>query len=268
MSVKNRYRLSGAYGMIETVQISAAPKDARTLKDKDKWIRGDDTMNLFIDNADISAIRHIYEYYPVDGVSTNPTLLSRTGRAPFAVLREIRDFIGADELFVQAVSPDAAGMVREARRIVRELGEETLIKIPAVPEGYKAMKELEREGIRFIGTAVYTVMQGFIAAKCGAEYVAPYVNRIDSMGFDGVQVALDLQDAIDNNGLDSGLIAASFRNTQQVMELIRCGVKSVTVSPEVFAGLTGGAMIDAAVEKFSADFASLTGKGVTMENCD
>ena len=159
-------------------------------------------MKLCIDDANVAKIRKIYEYYPVDGVSTNPSILAKTGRSPYEVLKEIRSIVGDGELFVQAVSPDAEGIVREAHRIIRETGDRTLVKIPCVPEGFKAMKVLKAEGIRFIGTAIYTPMQGILAAKCGAEYVAPYVNRIDNMGFDGIKVSKEIHDAITANGLD------------------------------------------------------------------
>ena len=222
-------------------------------------------MKLCIDHADVAKIRRIYEFYPVDGVSTNPSILAKCGRVPYEVLREIRSIVGDGELFVQAVSPDAEGMVTEAHRIVKELGEATLVKIPCVPEGFKAMKALNAEGIRFIGTAIYTPMQGFLAAKCGAEYVAPYVNRIDNMGFDGVQVSKDIHDAIVRSGLThSGLLAASFKNSQQVLELVKYGVKAVTVAPDVIEGLVKNPAIDAALTQFTADFEGLTGRGGTM----
>ena len=176
------------------------------------------TMKFCIDDANVDKIRRIHEYYPIDGVSTNPSILAKTGRDPYEVLKEIRSIIGEEgELFVQVTAATAEGMVKEAHKIVAVLGKTTLIKIPCIPEGFKAMKQLKKEGIRFIGTAIYTAMQGFLAAKCGAEYVAPYVNRIDNMGFDGVQVSKDIHDAITANGLDSGLLAASFKNSQQVL---------------------------------------------------
>ena len=225
-------------------------------------------MKLCVDHADAGEIRRLCALYPIDGVSTNPTILLRCGRPPYEVLREIRDIIGPDgELFVQAVSPDAEGMAREARRITRELGDATLVKIPCVPEGYRAMKLLRRDGVRFIGTAVYTAMQGFLAAKCGAEYVAPYINRIDSLGFDGVQTARDLHEAIRAAGFDSGLLAASFKNTRQVLELVRCGVKAVTLAPEIFDAMGGGPAAERAVLRFQEDFETLAGAGATMENC-
>ena len=225
-------------------------------------------MKLCIDDANVAKIRKIYEYFPVDGVSTNPSILAKTGRPPYEVLKEIRSIVGDGELFVQAVSPDAEGIVREAHRIVKETGDRTLVKIPCVPEGFKAMKALKAEGIRFIGTAIYTPMQGILAAKCGAEYVAPYVNRIDNMGFDGIKVSKEIHDAITANGLDhSGLLAASFKNSQQVLDLVRYGVKAVTVAPDVIEGLVKNAAIDAAIAQFNSDFAGLVGEGRTMEDC-
>ena len=230
-------------------------------------------MKFCIDDANVEKIRRIYEYYPIDGVSTNPTILAKSGREPYEVLKEIRSIIGEDgELFVQVTAEKAEGMVEEAHKIVEVLGKTTLIKIPCVPEGFKAMKQLKKEGIRFIGTAIYTAMQGFLAAKCGAEYVAPYVNRIDNMGFDGVQVAKeqvakDIHDAITANGLDSGLLAASFKNSQQVLELTKYGVKAVTVAPDVIDALVKNAAIDAAIAQFTNDFSGLVGEGKTMADC-
>ena len=225
-------------------------------------------MKLCIDDANIEKIKHIYEFYPVDGVSTNPSILAKTGRNPYEVLKEIRSIIGDEgELFVQACGTDADTMVKEAERIVAEVGRSTLIKIPCTPEGFKAMMELKKRGIRFIGTAIYTAMQGFLAAKCGAEYVAPYVNRIDNMGFDGVQVAKDIHDAITAAGYNSGLLAASFKNSQQILELAKYGVKAVTAAPDVIEALVKNAAIDAAVEQFNKDFQGLVGQGKTMLDC-
>lgn len=225
-------------------------------------------MKLCIDHADVNAIRRIYEYYPIDGVSTNPTILAKSGREPYEVLKEIREIIGDDgELFVQVVAATAEGMVEDAYRIIKETGKNTLVKIPCVPEGFKAMKFLKKEGIRFIGTAIYTPMQAFIAAKCGAEYVAPYVNRIDNMGFDGVQVSKDIHDIMVNNNLDCGLLAASFKNSQQVLELAKYGVKAATVAPDVIDGMFKNPAIDAAVVQFNKDFEGLVGPGKTMKDC-
>ena len=226
-------------------------------------------MKLCIDSADVDEIRRICEYYPIDGVSTNPSILAKSGRQPYDVLKEIRSIIGDEkELFVQVISYDAEGMIEEAHRIIAELGEMTLIKIPATPEGFKAMKQLHKENIRFISTAVYAPMQGILSAKCGAEYVAPYVNRIDNLGYDGVRVAMQIHDAINNNHLDSGLLAASFKNCGQVLALMEYGVKAVTVPPEIFDLFVKNNEVDLAIDRFVKDFEGLCGEGKTMSDCE
>lgn len=140
-------------------------------------------MKLIIDDANIELIKRVYEFYPIDGVTTNPSILAKSGRSPYEVLKEIRAFIGDNtQLHVQAVAKDAAGMIEDAHRIVKELGAATYVKIPSVPEGFKAMKALKAENIRITATAIYTPMQAYLAAKCGADYAAPYINRIDNMG--------------------------------------------------------------------------------------
>lgn len=222
-------------------------------------------MKLCVDIADVAEIKRIYDLYPVDGVSTNPSILAKSGRPPFEVLKEIRQVVGQDgELFVQVVATDAEGMMKDARRIVKELGANTVVKIPCVPQGYKAMMQCKKEGIRTLGTAIYTAMQGYLAAKAGADYVAPYVNRIDNMGFDGVQVAKDIHDIIEQSGYPCELLAASFKNSQQVLELAKYGAGAVTVAPDVIDQFVKNAAIDAAIKAFSDDFAGLAGAGKTM----
>lgn len=222
-------------------------------------------MQLLIDNADIKAIEKIYEFYPVDGVTTNPSILAHTGRQPFEVLKEIRALIGKDaDLHVQAVAADAAGMAEDARRIVRELGENTYIKIPSLPEGFKAMGALKKEGMRVTATAIYAPMQAFLAAKAGADYAAPYVNRIDNFGYDGIAVAKKIHDIFKANGLRTEVLAASFKNSQQVQALVEYGVGAVTAAPDILEGLVKNVAVEAAVQDFVADFGSLTAPGRTM----
>ena len=223
-------------------------------------------MKLLIDDAHIDAIEKICEFYPVAGVTTNPTILSKIGGNPFDTLKEIREFLGEDkELHVQAVNRNAEKIVEEARHIVKILGANTYVKIPAVPEGFKAMKILvETSEIPFTATAIYTPMQAFIAGQCGASYAAPYVNRIDNMGFNGLTVARDIQQIFEKNSMETEVIAASFKNSQQVLELCKCGIGAATLSPEIFTALVKNSAIDSAVEDFIADFESFAGKDKTM----
>ena len=225
-------------------------------------------MKLIIDDAHIEQIKQIYEYYPVDGVTTNPTILAKIGRNPFEVLHEIRNFIGTDaELHVQVISRHAAGMISDAHRIVEELGDNTYVKVPSVQEGFKAMKILAGEGINVTATAIYTPMQAFLAAKSGAVYAAPYINRIDNMGYDGIAIAQHIHDIFMNNNLRAEVIAASFKNSQQMLELAEYGIGASTASPDVILALVKNEAINSAVDKFIEDFETLVGKGKTMADC-
>lgn len=225
-------------------------------------------MKLIIDDAHMDQIKKIYEFYPVDGVTTNPSILAKSGRNPYEVLKEIRTFIGDEaELHVQAVAGTAEGMVEDAHRIVSELGQNTYVKIPSVPEGFKAMKVLKGEGIFITATAIYTPLQAFLAGKCGASYAAPYINRIDNMGYNGIQVAKEIHDIFKKNNLDTEVLAASFKNSQQVLELCEYGIGAATIAPDVIEGLVKNREITAAVDDFVKDFEKLTGEGKTMSNC-
>lgn len=225
-------------------------------------------MKFIIDDANIEAIKRIYEYYPVDGVTTNPSILAKSKRPPFEVLKEIRAFIGKEaELHVQAVALEARGMVEDAYAIIKKLGDTTYVKIPSIPEGFKAMKELKKEGIRITATAIYTPMQAYLAAKCGADYAAPYINRIDNMGYNGIQTAKNIHDIFKNNDLKTQVLAASFKNSQQVLELCEYGIGASTISPDVIDALVKNTAITSAVGDFIKDFEELTGKGKTMSKC-
>lgn len=224
-------------------------------------------MKLIIDDAHIEQIKKIYEFYPVDGVTTNPTILAQSGRKPYEVLKEIREFIGADaELHVQVVARKAEGMVEDAHRIQQELGKNTFVKIPSVEQGFKAMRILKAEGANITATAIYTPMQAFLAAKAGASYAAPYINRIDNMGYDGVSIAQHIHDIFKNNNLNANVLAASFKNSQQMLDLAEYGVGAATASPDVIFALVKNEAITSAIETFIKDFEKLVGEGKTMKD--
>lgn len=223
-------------------------------------------MKLFIDDANIEAIKRLCDLYPIDGVTTNPSILSKQNRNPEEVLKEIREIIGEDGiLFAQAIPTDAEGMVKDAEAIVRVLGKNTVVKIPCIPEGFKAIRILKQKGIPTCGTVVYTPMQAYLAAKAGASYVAPYVNRIDNMGYDGIYVTKQIHDFLVNNHMDCGVLAASFKNSQQVLELCEYGVYSSTCAPDVIDGFVKNLAIDGAVNDFISDFNKL-GQDKTMKD--
>ncbi|MEG1458672.1 MAG: transaldolase family protein [Acetivibrio sp.] len=225
-------------------------------------------MKLIIDDANLENIKKIYEYYPIDGVTTNPSILAKSGRKPYEVLKEIREFIGEEaELHVQVVADKAEGMIEDAQRIVEELGKNTYVKVPSIKEGFKAMKSLHKQGILITATAIYTPMQAFLAGKSGAAYAAPYINRIDNMGYDGIQIAKNMHDIFKKNDLPTEVLAASFKNSQQVLELCKYGIGASTAAPDIIEGFVKNQAITSAVDVFISDFENLTGEGITMSSC-
>jgi len=225
-------------------------------------------VKFIIDDANIKAIKHLYEYFPVDGVTTNPSILAKSKRQPYEVLKEIRDFIGEKaDLHVQVVSKRAEDMVEEAGTILERLGQNTFIKVPTTAEGLKAMKQLSKQGVGITATAIYTPMQAFLAAKAGASYAAPYVNRIDNLGADGVSSVKRIHDIFQKNGLKTEVLAASFKNSQQVLELCAYGIGAATIAPDVIEGLIKNDSVKAAVDAFTKDFEGLCGEGRTMKDC-
>lgn len=222
-------------------------------------------MELYIDDANVNEIRRLIDLYPIDGVTTNPSILSKTGRNPVEVLKEIRSILGPDAvIFAQAIPTDAEGMIRDAHAIVSLLGKNTVVKIPSIPEGFKAIRQLTGEGITTCGTVVYTPLQAYLAAKAGAAYVAPYINRIDNMGYDGTETVKKIQDILELHDFDTKVLAASFKNSQQVLELCAYGIEAATCAPFVIDGFVKNAAIDGAVQDFLNDFEKVAPGGKTM----
>ncbi len=147
-------------------------------------------MLILIDDANLDVIKEVYTKMPCDGVTTNPSILKRQNKNPMEVLKAIREYLPQQaQLHAQVISLKAEDMVKEAQHMRNVLGDDLYIKVPVTSEGIRAMKLLNDLNINITGTAIYTAMQGFIAGKAGAKYVAPYVNRLDNMGADGVHVS-------------------------------------------------------------------------------
>lgn len=219
-------------------------------------------MKLLIDSANIEDIKHIYKYYPVDGVTTNPSILLKAGKEPYACLDEIVGFfkemdIKHYDLHVQVVNTEAKAMVEEAKRIVDKYGPDTYVKIPAVEEGIYAISLLSAEGYNTTATAIYNAHQAYLAGKAGATYVAPYVNRMTKLYGDGVEVVYKIMAIFQNNQMPTKILGASFKTAEQLTDLAEIGVDAATVPSDLIKKLLDDKDVNDAVAKFNDDFHKL-----------
>lgn len=223
-------------------------------------------MRIYIDTANIIDIKRLVKKFPVDGVTTNPSLLAAQKANPMDHLKAIRSVLEEEmELHAQVLSQQAEEIIAEANYMREQLGEQTFIKIPVTHAGIEAMKALYKQGVNLTATAIYTPMQAVVAAKAGAKWTAPYVNRLDMIGGDGVQVAINIQRMLTQTNKASGLLAASFKNVEQILKLAEAGAAAVTVAPELLDQLLYHPLTQQAVIDFTKDFESITAKGQTMK---
>ena len=217
-------------------------------------------MLYILDTADRAAIRHAFEFYPMDGVTTNPSIIAKEKTDFLPLVKEIRDIIGPDKmLHIQTAEKTAEKIVAEAKLLKAAVGGELYIKIPIGEEGLKATMMLKEIGIPVTMTAIFTPAQALVAAKAGAAFVAPYVNRLDNITGDGNGVVADITAILDQYGLDCQVLAASFKNVEQVHRAALCGCHSVTVAPEILSMLIAHPLTDAAVAAFDADWTGVYG---------
>ncbi|MBQ3053613.1 MAG: fructose-6-phosphate aldolase [Clostridia bacterium] len=211
-------------------------------------------MLYILDTANIEDIKHCNEFYPLAGVTTNPSIISKEGKHFRETLKEIRHIIGEDKmLHVQTVQKTAEDMIEEAKLLKKECGGVFYIKIPIGEEGLKATMELKKLGIGVTMTTIFTPAQALIAAKAGASFVAPYVNRLDNIIGDGTNVVAEIVKQLDYYKLDCKVLAASFKNAEQVHKCSCVGCHSVTVSADILKALISHPMTDSALEAFEAD---------------
>ncbi|WP_040976181.1 fructose-6-phosphate aldolase [Necropsobacter massiliensis] len=211
-------------------------------------------MEFYLDTANVQAVRKLSRVLPIAGVTTNPSIIAKEKRHAFDILAELQDIIGENgRLFAQTLSRDADNMVIEALQL-REKFPSIVVKVPATPEGIVAIKILTAQNIPTLGTAVYGAVQGFLAALAGAKYVAPYVNRIDAQGGNGVETVHELQRLLDLHKPDSMVLAASFRTPRQVLDCMLTGSRSITIGTDVAELLLADPAVFAALDKFDTDW--------------
>lgn len=221
-------------------------------------------MIYMLDTADLNAIRKAVDLYPLAGVTTNPSIIANENRPLKEILLDTRECIGEERmLHAQVMGKDAETMLEEAKAL-KTFDNNIIVKVPATPQGIKAMKLIHAEGIRITATAILTPQQALMAAVAGAEFLAPYVNRLDNICSDGVNVAAEMVALIDTYNLDAKVLGASFKNVQQVHQLSLVGAHSVTIAPDVFDQLLVHPLTDSGVAGFVADWEGVYGKDTTV----
>ena len=222
-------------------------------------------MEFILDTADLEAVKQLDELLTIEGVTTNPSIITKSGKTTEQVIKEFVEYLRPEQkFFVQVVSTDYEQMLEEARYICSLRPKNTYVKIPVTHNGYKAIKQLKSEGLGVLATAIYSADEAFLAAMNGADYLAPYVNRMCNYG-DGIGQVLDLLQMLETQGFENTkVIAASFKNVEQVHTLIAAGIQSVTVPPEVVFTMIDHPGTKIAVDEFSAAWHEAYGRDTLL----
>ena len=209
-------------------------------------------MEFFIDTADITQIKKYYSLGVVDGVTTNPTLIAKSGRKFDEVIREITEVVKGP-ISVEAVSATADELVAEAKKLTG-FGAQIVVKMPMTAEGLKAVKQLNNMGIKTNVTLVFSANQALLAAKAGATYVSVFVGRLDDRGNEGMDVIQEVMDILDNYDLDCKLIVASIRHPRHVTEAAMMGAHVSTIPPDIIEKMLSHPLTDEGLRIFAKDW--------------
>jgi len=215
-------------------------------------------MKIFLDTADVSLIEQYYGTGLIDGVTTNPTLIKKSGYDPEEVYRKIA-LIGVDDISMEIVTDDSYEFLKEGRRLKEKFGEITTIKVPCTPEGLKGCKLLSKEGIRVNVTLIFSAAQAVLASKAGAAYVSPFVGRVDDNSFDGLRLIEEIADIYETqsklyNFVDTEILSASIRDVGSVSKSFEYGAGIVTMPPSVFEKMYNHVLTDKGLDLFQKDW--------------
>ena len=211
-------------------------------------------MELYVDIADIDVIEEIAQYFPIDGFTTNPKILTQAKQPIPTLMGEYKTYAAQNnvKVFVQVTGATAEEMFAQAKALHDYFGDCLVAKIPAVKQGYRAVRLCKEAGICVAVTVVHSMMQALVAAKAGADYVAPYVSHIDNMGAEGVGCVAEMVAAFENGGYPCKVIGASFRTVDQIKNLAVCGCQAVTIAPALFDALIAHPATAESVKGFDA----------------
>ena len=209
-------------------------------------------MKIFMDTANVDEIKQYVDWGVVYGVTTNPSLIAKSGRTQAQVIPEIAALVSGP-VSAEVISVECAGMVEEARKLAK-IAENVVIKIPCIPEGLKAVKILSAEGIKTNVTLVFSMSQALFAARAGATFVSPFIGRLDDIGEDGVQLVDNIVKAFKLYGIETEVIAASIRNLEHVEKVMLTGCQIATIPTKVLAQMINHPLTDKGLAQFMADY--------------
>ena len=212
-------------------------------------------MKIFLDTANISAIKMYNDMGLVDGITTNPSLMAKEGGDPQKVMEEIVRIVKGD-VSLEVLSIETNGMLEEGRRL-RKYGNNVVVKCPLTPEGLKACKILTSENIPVNVTLCFSVNQAILAAKAGAKYVSPFIGRLDDNGQDGMHLIREIHQVFENYKFSTQILVASVRHPMHVVEAAKIGADVVTLPPDVLGKMLKHPLTDTGLKNFLADWEKL-----------
>ena len=210
-------------------------------------------MKFFVDTAEIDAIRELHELGMVDGVTTNPSLIMKSGRDIKEVTKEICDLVDGP-VSAETVALDAEGMIAEGRELAK-IAENIAIKVPLTWAGLKACKVLTGEGRMVNVTLCFSANQALLAAKAGATFISPFIGRLDDLNLDGLDLIADIRGIYDNYGFATNILAASIRSANHMSECAKIGADVATAPPNVIKAMANHVLTDKGLDAFMADWA-------------
>ena len=217
-------------------------------------------MEFFLDTADVDEIREIAAWGILDGVTTNPSLIKKSGRDFKEVVREIAG-ICSGPISAEVTAMDTQGLLEQARQLKSELPENVIIKIPCTPEGLAATKVLTEEGVDTNVTLIFSASQALMAAKAGATYVSPFIGRIDDTGHDGMNLIAEIMETWEKYDISTKVLAASIRHPTHVLQCMQLGAHTATMPAKIFRQLMKHPLTDKGLEGFMRDWAEVEAAG-------
>ncbi|MDR6225485.1 fructose-6-phosphate aldolase [Desmospora profundinema] len=209
-------------------------------------------MKFFIDTADVDQIRQIHQWGLLAGVTTNPSLVAKSGRDFLEVLREITSFVKGS-VSAEVLADEAEDMWEEARPLTA-IADNITIKVPMTAEGLKAVHRFSQAGIQTNVTLVFSANQALLAARAGATYVSPFLGRLDDIGHDGIQLIEEIAHLFERHEIDTQIIAASVRHPQHVTQAAAAGAHIATLPFGVFEKMLSHPLTDTGIERFKQDW--------------